>query len=58
MLTTYPFSSDRKIADHVVRVHQYRDPREADGTVTIISAAASELATHGKEQVYNRTTRF
>ena len=50
MLTTYPFSSDRKIADHVVRVHQYRDPREADGTVTIISAAASELATHGKEQ--------
>ena len=44
------YFSDRKIADHVVKVHQYRDPREADGDVTIISAGASELATHSKAQ--------
>ena len=45
------FSSDRKIADHVVKVHQYRDPREADGDVTVISSSASELATHKAQQV-------
>ena len=44
------YFSDRKIADHVVKVHQYRDPREADGDVTIVSAGASELATHSKAQ--------
>ena len=44
------YFSDRKIADHVVKVHQYRDPREADGDVTVISAGASELATHSKAQ--------
>ena len=52
LIETFYFSyfSDRKIADHVVKVHQYRDPREADGDVTIISAGASELATHSKAQ--------
>jgi DNA replication licensing factor MCM3 len=48
LLDTVDIESDRKIADHVVKVHQYRDPREADGDVTIISAGASELATHSK----------
>merc|ERR1719225_678975 len=50
LLDTVDIESDRKIADHVVKVHQYRDPREADGDVTIVSAGASELATHSKAQ--------
>lgn len=50
LLDTVDIESDRKIADHVVKVHQYRDPREADGAVTAISSAASELATHRKAQ--------
>ena len=32
-------------------MHQYRDPREADGDVTVISSSASELATHKAQQV-------
>lgn len=50
LLDTVDIESDRKIADHVVKVHQYRNPREADGDVTSISSAASELATHNKAQ--------
>jgi len=50
LLDTVDIESDRKIADHVVKVHKYRDPREADGDVTAISSAASELATHNKAQ--------
>merc|ERR1719153_2229684 len=50
LLDTVDIESDRKIADHVVKVHQYRDPREADGDVTVISSAASELATHQQEE--------
>ena len=49
MLDTIDVDSDRKIADHVVKVHQYRDGREADGAVTVIQAGASELATHSNE---------
>ena len=51
------YFSDRKIADHVVKVHQYRDPREADGDVTIVSAGASELATHSKAQQVTNNIR-
>jgi len=50
LLDTVDIESDRKIADHVVKVHQYRDPREADGDVTVISSSASELATHKAQQ--------
>ena len=46
LLDTVDVDSDRKIADHVVKVHQYRDPREADGTVTVIHSGAGDLATH------------
>merc|ERR1719419_1557090 len=49
LLDTVDVDSDRKIADHVVKVHQYRDGREADGAVTVIQAGASELATHSNE---------
>jgi len=50
LLDTVDTESDRKIADHVVKVHQYRNPREADGDVTVISSAAGELATHQQEE--------
>merc|ERR1711994_1038965 len=50
LLDTVDIESDRKIADHVVKVHQYRNPREADGDVTVISSAASDLATHKARQ--------
>ena len=50
--------SDRKIADHVVKVHQYRNPREADGDVTVISSAASELATHQQVTKFLSITRL
>merc|ERR1712013_352113 len=33
MLDTIDVDSDRKIADHVVRMHRYRDPKESDGQV-------------------------
>ena len=59
LIETFPvlYFSDRKIADHVVKVHQYRDPREADGDVTIVSAGASELATHSKAQQVTNNIR-
>ena len=46
LLDTVDVDSDRKIADHVVKVHQYRDGREADGAVTVVQAGATDLATH------------
>jgi len=49
LLDTVDVDSDRKIADHVVKVHQYRDPREAEGTVTVVKSGASDLATHRNE---------
>merc|ERR1719412_3229581 len=49
LLDTVDVDSDRKIADHVVKVHQYRDARETDGAVTVVQAGASELATHTNE---------
>merc|ERR1719376_535490 len=49
LLDTVDVDSDRKIADHVVKVHQYRDPREADGSVTVIKSGAGDLATHRNE---------
>ena len=33
MLDTIDVDSDRKIADHVVRMHRYRSPQEQDGQV-------------------------
>lgn len=45
LLDTVDPEGDRKIADHVVKVHMYRDPREADGAATAVSSGANELAT-------------
>ncbi|CAB4063702.1 MCM3 [Lepeophtheirus salmonis] len=43
LLDTVDVDSDRKIADHVVRVHRYRDPNEEDGAVTIIDSELREI---------------
>jgi len=45
MLDTIDVDSDRKIADHVVRMHRYRDPKEADGQVLEMQADADVLST-------------
>ena len=45
MLDTIDVDSDRKIADHVVRMHRYRDPREQDGHVLVTAADAEVLST-------------
>ena len=45
LLDTVDVESDRKISDHVVRIHRYRNPRETDGEVTTINAGADELST-------------
>merc|ERR1712083_434488 len=37
--------SDRKIADHVVRMHRYRNPQEQDGQALSIAADADVLTT-------------
>jgi DNA replication licensing factor MCM3 len=45
LLDSVDEESDRKISDHVVRVHRYRDPREADGAVTNVHSGADDLTT-------------
>jgi len=45
MLDTIDVDSDRKIADHVVRMHRYRNPQEQDGQVLEIAADAEVLTT-------------
>merc|ERR550525_2254751 len=45
MLDTIDVDSDRKIADHVARMHRYRDPKEADGQVLQTQAEADVLST-------------
>jgi DNA replication licensing factor MCM3 len=45
LLDTVDLESDRKISDHVVRVHRYRSPREVDGEVTIVNTGADDLST-------------
>jgi len=45
MLDTIDVDSDRKIADHVVRMHRYRSPQEQDGQVLAIAADADVLTT-------------
>ncbi|QQP36521.1 Uncharacterized protein FKW44_021650, partial [Caligus rogercresseyi] len=53
LLDTVDVDSDRKIADHVVRVHRYRDPNEEDGAVTVIDSEVSDLTTKNKEEERN-----
>ena len=45
MLDTIDVDTDRKIADHVVRMHRYRKPEEQDGQVLSIAADADVLTT-------------
>ena len=45
MLDTVEVENDRKIADHVVRMHRYRNPNEQDGEVLSIAADADVLTT-------------
>jgi len=45
MLDTVDVDSDRKISDHVVRMHRYRSPNEQDGDVLSIAADADVLTT-------------
>jgi len=45
MLDTIDVDSDRKIADHVVRMHRYRSPREQDGQVLVMDSEAEVLST-------------
>lgn len=45
MLDTIDVDTDRKIADHVVRMHRYRKPEEQDGQVLSIAADAEVLTT-------------
>jgi len=45
MLDTIDVDTDRKIADHVVRMHRYRRPEEQDGQVLSIAADAEVLTT-------------
>ena len=45
LLDSVDVDSDRRISSHVVRTHRYRNPREADGEVTVINTATDELST-------------
>jgi len=45
MLDKIDVDSDRKISDHVVRMHRYRNPNEQDGDVLVIAADADILTT-------------
>merc|ERR1719154_1029674 len=45
MLDNIDTENDRKIADHVIRMHRYRNPREQDGEVLSIAADADSLTT-------------
>ena len=45
LLDTIDVDNDRKIADHVVRMHRYRNPQEQDGQVLSIAADAEVLTT-------------
>merc|ERR1719225_1886124 len=45
MLDTIDVDTDRKIADHVVRMHRYRKPEEQDGQVLSIAADADRFTT-------------
>merc|ERR1719319_1192771 len=53
MLDTIDVDSDRKISDHVVRMHRYRSPNEQDGDVLAIAGEADILTTKDLEATEN-----
>jgi DNA replication licensing factor MCM3 len=53
MLDTIDVDSDRKISDHVVRMHRYRSPNEQDGDVLAIAGEADILTTKDLEATDN-----
>ena len=62
LLDTIDVDNDRKIADHVVRMHRYRNPQEQDGQVLSIAADAEVLTTkdlneHAEEEGRRPSTR-
>jgi len=56
LLDTVDLESDRLISDHVVRVHRYRSPREADGDVTKINSGADDLSTESMKETEVKET--
>lgn len=50
MLDLVDSENDRKISDHVVRMHRYRDPREQDGTVLPLESSVDILSTNNPDQ--------
>lgn len=56
MLDVADPDSDRKIADHVVRMHRYRSPREQDGEVLPINPGADMLSTSNPDVVQDEET--
>jgi len=53
MLDTIDVDNDRKISDHVVRMHRYRNPNEQDGDVLAIAGDADILTTKDMESNEN-----
>nr|XP_037277703.1 DNA replication licensing factor MCM3-like [Rhipicephalus microplus] len=51
MLDKMDPESDREVADHVVRMHQYRNPGEQDGEPLPIRSTADLLTTHDPDQL-------
>lgn len=53
---------DNDVAEHVVKLHRYRTPGEADGTVLPMGAAVETLSTfdldnvetHGNTEIYEK----
>lgn len=56
MLDVADPDSDRLIADHVVRMHRYRSPREQDGEALPIGAGADMLSTSNPDAVEDEET--
>uniref|UniRef100_A0A8D8MEC3 DNA replication licensing factor MCM3 n=1 Tax=Cacopsylla melanoneura TaxID=428564 RepID=A0A8D8MEC3_9HEMI len=50
MLDLVDSENDRKISDHVVRMHRYRNPREQDGTVLPLESSVDILSTNNPDQ--------
>ena len=45
LLDTVDVETDKKISDHVVRIHRYRSPNEVDGAVSANITGFQELGT-------------
>ena len=41
---------DKRISEHVLRMHRYRNPKEEDGTPYLIESGADRLTTNEQDQ--------